>query len=172
MRQVARLLLLIPLAVLIAWTVGGLFLMVTTVASAALARMVFGTLAALGDMASALAFDGQDPTPLVAAAGWQALKLIGAVLFLPVLITALASGMFRWPGLVTQMALTGGLALLMPAAVLGLARVPTGAETQVLAAFFLTGSVTGLVYWLVAGRGAQAAAAGRPISDRPASSGS
>jgi hypothetical protein len=161
-----------PLAVLIAWTMGGLFLMMATVASSALAQMVFGAVAALGDMASALAFDGQDPTPLVAAAGWQATKLIGAVLFLPVVITALASEMFRWPGLVAQMALTGGLAMLMPAAVLGLTRLPTGAETQVLAAFFLTGAVTGLVYWLIAGRGAFASPAAGPVSDRPASSGS
>lgn len=164
MRLVARLLLLIPLALLIAWAIGGLFLMVATVASPALAHMVFGAMAALGDMASALAFEGRDPTALVAAAGWQAIKLVVAVLFAPALLVAITSEMFRWSGLVSQMALGGLAAALLPAAVLGLTRLPTGSETQVLAAFFLTGAVTALVYWLIAGRGAAPVSAPTPAS--------
>jgi hypothetical protein len=77
--------------------------------------------------------------------------------------------MFRWGSGLAQMSLSGALATALPAALLGLTRLPTGAETQVLSAFFLTGVVGGAIYWLIAGRGARPEPA---LNAPPASSGS
>ncbi|MCX7323107.1 MAG: hypothetical protein NTZ14_01435 [Hyphomicrobiales bacterium] len=154
MRSAARILLIIPLGLIIAFGAGGFFLMLATVASPALASMVFGAFNAFADIVFGLAFEGEDPTALAAAAGWQGFKLAASILILPVLITAITSELFRMSSGLVQMVLTGLFAAALPAAIIGLKRLPTGTETQVLAAFFLTGVVTGAVYWLIAGRGA------------------
>ncbi len=171
MRSAARLLLIIPLALLIAFGAGGFFLTLATAFSPALAKLAIGAVGALGDVIFGLAFEGEDPAPLALAAGWQGLKLAFAILVAPVLVTAIATELFRQPGALLQMTLTGLLAAAFPAAIIGLNRLPTGAEAQVLAAFFLTGAVTGWVYWLIAGRGAAPPAA-RAVSVPPASAGS
>lgn len=167
MRSAARILLIIPLGLIIAFGAGGFFLMLATVVSPALASMVFGAFNAFADIVLGLAFEGEDPTALAAAAGWQGFKLAASILILPVLITAIASELFRIASGLVQMVLTGLIAAVLPAAIIGLTRLPTGTETQVLAAFFLTGVVTGAVYWLIAGRGAAGPDGGR-ISGPPA----
>ena len=154
MRLLVRLLLLIPLGLLMAFSAGGFFLMLATVTSSALAQMVFGAASAFADVVTGLAFDGEDPTALALAASWQGFKLASAILIVPVLVTALASELFRIRSGMAQTALCGLLAAALPAAIIGLNRMPTRAETEILAAFFLTGTVTGAVYWLIAGRGA------------------
>jgi ABC-type antimicrobial peptide transport system permease subunit len=171
MRGVARILLLIPLGLLMAFGAGSFFLMLATVISAPLAGVVFGALNAFAEVVFGLAMEGEDPTALAVAASWQGFKLAGAILVAPVLITAIASELFRLGGGLVQMSLCGLLAAALPAAVIGLNRLPSSAEGQVLAALFLTGVVTGAVYWLIAGRGAGAAGA-RDVSAPPASAGS
>ena len=172
MRMTARLLLIIPLGLLIAFFAGGFFLLLATVVSPAMAQMVFAGLHAFAQTVFGLAFEGEDPGPLAAAATWQGFKLVIAVLGAPVLITAMASELFKVRSGLIQMSLCGLLAAALPAALLGLRRLPSGSETQVLAAFFLTGIVTGAVYWLIAGRGAgpdgTAAQQQRGISGPPA----
>ncbi|MGL4438949.1 MAG: hypothetical protein ACRCUE_06725 [Bosea sp. (in: a-proteobacteria)] len=165
--MVARLLLIIPLGLIIAFGAGGFFLMLATVISPALAQMVFGAFNAFADTVFGLAFEGEDPSELAVAASWQGFKLMSAILIAPVLITAVASELFRVRSGLVQMVLCGTLASALPAAIIGLKRLPTGTETQVLAAFFLTGVVTGAVYWLIAGRGA-AETAKLPVSAPPA----
>jgi hypothetical protein len=167
MRMVARLLLIIPLGLIIAFGAGGFFLMLATVVSPALAQMVFGALNAFADTVFGLAFNGEDPSELAVAASWQGFKLVAAILIAPVLVTAIASELFRIGSGLVQMVLCGVFASALPAAIIGLKRLPTGTETQVLAAFFLTGVVTGAVYWLIAGRGA-AEPTPRNISAPPA----
>lgn len=154
MRMVARLLLIIPLGLILAFGAGGFFLMLATVVSPALAQMVFGAMNAFADTVFGLAFNGEDPSELAVAASWQGFKLVAAILMAPVLITAIASELFRVRSGLIQMTLCGVMAAALPAAIIGLKRLPSGNETQVLAAFFLTGVVTGAVYWLIAGRGA------------------
>jgi hypothetical protein len=174
MRLLVRLVLLIPLGLLMAFGAGGFFLMLATVTSSALAQMVFGAANAFADVVAGLAFNGEDPTALAIAASWQGFKLASAILIAPVLVTALASELFRIRSGMAQIALCGLLAAALPAAFIGLARLPTGAEAEVLAAFFLTGAVTGAVYWLIAGRGAgpEAPAAPDRLNGPPASAGS
>lgn len=167
MRTLARLLLIIPLALIIAFGAGGFFLMLATVISPALAQMVFGALNAFADTVFGLAFNGEDPSELAVAASWQGFKLVAAILIAPVLITAIASELFRVSSGFIQMVMCGLLASALPAAIIGLTRLPTGTETQVLAAFFLTGVVTGAVYWLIAGRGANETSR-QPVSAPPA----
>lgn len=154
MRMVARLLLIIPLGLLIAFGAGSFFLMLATVVSPALAQMVFGALNAFADTVFGLAFNGEDPSELAVAASWQGFKLAAAILVIPVVVMAIIAELFRIGSGLVQMVLCGVLASVLPAAFIGLNRLPSGTETQVLAAFFLTGVVTGAVYWLIAGRGA------------------
>ena len=171
MRSVARLLLIIPLGLIIAFGAGGFFLMLATVMSPALASMMFAAFNAFADTVFGLAFNGEDPSELAVAASWQGFKLMMAILVAPVVITALASELFRIGSALLQMVLTGTLAAVLPAAIIGLNRMPSGTETQVLAAFFLTGSVTGATYWMIAGRGAADTVA-RAVSAPPGSAGS
>jgi hypothetical protein len=171
MRILVRLLLLIPLGLLIAFGAGAFFLMLATVVSPALAAMLFGAANAFAETVFGLAFDGEDPTALAIAASWQGFKLIAAILIAPVVITAIACELFRIGSGLLQMLMCGMLAAALPAAVIGLTRLPTGSETGVLGAFFLTGVVTGAVYWLIAGRGAGAPAE-RALSGPPGSAGS
>ncbi len=173
MRSLARLLLLIPLGLLLAFSAGGFFLMLATVVSPALAGMVFSAMNAFAEVVLGLAFNGEDPSELAIAASWQGFKLAASILIAPLLITAVASEAFKLPGAMLQMVMTGLLAAALPSAVIGLRRLPTGPETEVLAAFFLTGVITGAVYWLIAGRGAgegrrEQRPATRPVSGPPA----
>ena len=167
MRSLARFLLIIPLGLIIAFGAGFFFLMLATVASPALAGMIFGAMNAFAEVVFGLAFNGEDPSDLAIDASWQGFKLAASILIVPVLVAALTSELFRMSGALVQMVLTGVLAAALPAAIIGLRRLPTGTETQVLAAFFLTGIVAGAVYWLIAGRGAGPAAP-KGVSGPPA----
>jgi hypothetical protein len=172
MSLLIRWILVIPLALLLAIGAAGMFLMIAVVVSPEVGLLVFGALRALSEAMFGVALDGGDPTPIAAAAGWRGLQLGLSVLVLPALLTALASELLRQPSALVQMGLSGVLAAALPAAVMGLARLPGAAETRVLAAFFLTGVVAGGVYWLIAGRGAAPSTPARAVSGPPASTGS
>lgn len=164
MRALARILLLIPFAIVMAIGVSGFFLMIASVVSRDMAAMAFGLMGALGDAIFGMALDGIDPSPAAAHAAWQGLRFAIAVLVAPAVLTALASEILRISGPIAQMLMAGVTAALLPLALIGLNRMPSGAEARVLAALFLTGVVAGLVYWTIAGRDA---GAGRPVSGPP-----
>lgn len=171
MRMVARLLLVIPIAIIMAVGASGLFLSIATVVSPDMGAMLAGAVGALGDAIFGLALDGVDPTPAAASATWAGFRFAIAILVAPALLTAIVSELMRWNGAITQMTLAGFVAALLPLALLGLNRVPSGPEARVLAALFLTGVVAGWIYWAIAGRGA-ADDPRQPSAPPPASSGS
>lgn len=168
MRAAVRILLIIPLAILLAMGASGFFLMIASMVSPDMAAMIVGLMSALGDAIFAMALDGVDPAPAAAAAAWQGLRFGVALLVAPPVLTALTSEALRLPGAITQMMIAGLTAALAPLALIGLNRMPSGAEARVLAALFLTGVVAGFVYWLAAGRGA--GGSGRALSDPPSGS--
>jgi hypothetical protein len=155
MNQLARLLLIMPFGLLIAFGAGGIFLMMASVVSPAIGQMIFGAADAFLSAVFGMAMDGLDPTPVAQAAAWRGFQLFIAILVAPLLITAVAAELFRQSSWVLQMGLCGLLTMALPAALIGLNRLPSGAETGVLAGLFLTGAVAGGVYWMIAGRGAK-----------------
>lgn len=169
MGSVVRILLVIPIAVVMAIGASGFFLMIATVVSPDMGAMVFGLMHALGDALFGLALDGVDPGPAATRAAWQGFRFAIAVLVAPAVLTALVSELMRWSGAIGQMTLAGVVAALLPLALIGLNRMPSGAEARVLAALFLTGVVAGWVYWAIAGRSAGIRPA-PPISTPPPAS--
>ena len=103
MRMLARIILLIPIALLLAIGAAGLFLMIATVTSPALSQLVFGALDALAAAVFGMALDGDDPAMLAMSAGALWLKLTIAIMVAPIVITALAAEMFGWRGAIAQM---------------------------------------------------------------------
>ncbi len=173
MRTLVRLLLIIPFALLTAMGASFLFLSVAAVVSPDLAAMIFGALGALGDAVFGLAIDGVDPSPLAAQAAWRGFQFAVAALVAPVVLTALATELLSQRSALLQIALSGLIAAILPLALLGLSRAPSGAEMRVIAALFLTGATAGAVYWLIAGRDAgREPVRAAPLSGPPASSGS
>ncbi|MDU0342142.1 hypothetical protein [Bosea rubneri] len=149
-----RWLLLIPFALLFAIGAGMFALLIASVISPDLGLLIGGgferLMAALFDMAA----QGFDPGPAADAAFSLLGRLGFAILVAPVLLVAIGSELFRLRSGLIQSGLTGVLAALLPLAMLGLSRVPTVAELQIISALFLVGAATGFVYWVIAGRGA------------------
>jgi hypothetical protein len=77
-----------------------------------------------------------------------------AILVVPTLVTAVVGEFGRWRSFAYYGAVTGALATAI--AFLGhpAGERPDGAEIKVMLLVFLTGAVSGLVYWAVAGRSA------------------
>lgn len=90
----------------------------------------------------------------VAAILVRASALAAALLLAPVIITAVASELFRWRSWAIQAAVAATLSVVFPLGVLAPRRMLSGAETRVLVALALVGVVAGSIYWLIAGRGA------------------
>lgn len=147
-----RWLLLIPFALIVAMGVGLFALLVAGVTSPAIAEMAGGGFLRLLDLLFGLAESGFDPEPAAAAALVLMARLGFAIIVVPVVLVAIGAELFRLRSGVIQSGLTGLLAALLPLAMLGLARTPSGAEVQVIAGLFLVGAVTGFAYWLIAGR--------------------
>lgn len=149
-----RWLLLIPFAVLVAIAAGMIALLVASIMSPDVGLLIGGgferLLWALFDQAES----GFDPGPTAEAAVALLGRLGFAIMVAPVVIVAVGSELFRIRSGLVQSGLTGVLAALLPLAMLRLARTPSAAETQIIAALFLVGAATGFVYWLIAGRGA------------------
>lgn len=149
-----RWLLLIPFAVMVAIACGMVALLVASIVSPDIALLIGGGFErlvwALFDQAEA----GFDPGPTAEAAFTLLGRLGFAIMVAPVVLVAIASELFRIRSGLIQSGLTGLLAALLPLAMLRLARTPSAAEMQIVAALFLVGAATGFVYWLIAGRGA------------------
>lgn len=149
-----RWLLLIPFALLVAMGAGLFAMFVASISSPSIGLLVGGGFARLMDMLFGLAESGVDPGPAAEAA----ISLLGrlglAIIVAPVVLVAIGSELFRLRSALIQSGLTGLLAALLPLAMLGLMRSPSGAELQVISGLFLVGAATGFVYWLIAGRDA------------------
>lgn len=148
-----RWLLLIPFALMVAMAAGLVAMMVASVVSPGIALLIGGGFERLLDALFGLADMGIDPTPAAAAAFALLGRLGFAIIVAPVVLVAVGSELFSLRSGLIQSGLTGLLAALLPLALLGLSRTPTGAEVQVIGALILVGAATGFVYWLIAGRG-------------------
>jgi len=149
-----RWLLLIPFALVMAMAAGLVAMMVASVVSPGIALLIGGGFERLLDALFGLAESGVDPGPTAAAAVALLGRLGFAIIVVPVVLVAIGSELFGLRSGLIQSGLTGLLAALLPLAMLGLSRTPTGAEVQILGALVLIGAATGFVYWLIAGRGA------------------
>jgi len=147
-----RWLLLIPFALVMAMAAGLFAMMIATVAEPNLALLIGGGVERLLDMLFGLADNGIDPAPTAQAAFALISRLGFAIIVLPVVLVAVGSELFGLRSGLIQSGLTGLLAALLPLAMLGLTRAPSGPEVQVLGALVLIGAATGFVYWLIAGR--------------------
>jgi hypothetical protein len=159
-----RILLLIPIALLLAMGAGLFFMMIASVVSAEIALLIGGGFERLMDALFGLADAGIDPGPEAAAAFGLIGRLGFAIIVAPVVLVAVFSEIFRIRSGLIQSGLTGVLATLLPLAMLRLSRAPTEAEARVIGALFLVGAATGFVYWVIAGRGAGGE---RRQTDRP-----
>jgi hypothetical protein len=150
-----RWIIIIPFALLVAMFVALLGLMVAATLSPDLARLVGGAGESLFRMLWDMAASGDDPTPAAAAIFARLGLLLMAVMVFPALITALVSEIFKLPSGLVQMMMCGALTALLPMAMLGLNRAPSGSETSIMGGLFLVGVVAGAVYWAIAGRNAR-----------------
>lgn len=168
MSLILRWLIVIPFALLVALSAGFIAFFVASAVVPELGLLVGAGFQAL--MASVFdeAMAGSDPTGRLFTAFSLSGRLVVAVFVLPLVLTALASEIFNLRSGLLQLTMTGGLAALLPLAMLQLGRTPTAAESRVIAALFFTGAMIGLSYWLIAGR-----KAGRmPAVNAPVSPGS
>lgn len=149
-----RWLLLIPFALVLAMTVGLVAMMVASVVSPGIALLIGGGFERLLDALFGLAESGIDPGPTAVAAFSLLGRLGFAIIVAPVVLVAVGSELFGLRSGLIQSGLTGLLSALLPLALLGLTRTPTGAEVQIIGALVLVGAAAGFAYWLIAGRGA------------------
>jgi hypothetical protein len=149
-----RWLLLIPFALMLAMAAGLMAMMVASVISPGIALLIGGGFERLLDALFGLAESGIDPAPAAVAAFSLLGRLGFAIIVAPVVLVAVGSELFGLRSGLIQSGLTGLLSALLPLALLGLTRTPTGAEVQIIGALVLVGAATGFVYWLIAGRGA------------------
>lgn len=149
-----RWLLLIPFALLVAMGTGLLAMMIVSVASPEMATLLGGGFVRLVDTLFGMAEDGVDPEPIALATIGLIGKLGLAIIVAPVALVAIGSELFRIRSGLIQSGLSGLLAALLPLALLGLTRTPSGAEMRVIGALYLVGAASGFVYWLIAGRDA------------------
>lgn len=147
-----RWLLLIPFALMVAMAAGLVAMMVASVVSPGIALLIGGGFERLLDALFGLADIGVDPGPTAVAAVSLLGRLGFAIIVAPVVLVAVGSELFGLRSGLIQSGLTGLLSALLPLALLGLSRTPTGAEVQVIGALVLVGAATGFVYWLIAGR--------------------
>lgn len=149
-----RWLLLIPFALMVAMAAGLVAMMVASVVSPGIALLIGGGFERLLDALFGLADIGVDPGPTAVAAVSLLGRLGFAIIVAPVVLVAVGAELFGLRSGLIQSGLTGLLSALLPLALLGLSRTPTGAEVQIIGALVLVGAATGFVYWLIAGRGA------------------
>lgn len=147
-----RWLLLIPFALMVAMAAGLIAMMVASVVSPGIALLIGGGFERLLDALFGLADIGVDPGPTAVAAVSLLGRLGFAIIVAPVVLVAVGAELFGLRSGLIQSGLTGLLSALLPLALLGLSRTPTGAEVQVIGALVLVGAATGFVYWLIAGR--------------------
>ncbi len=146
--------LLIPFAIAVAVLAAFIGLMIAAAFSPELVRLIGRAGTSLFRMIWELGMSGEDPSPLARAVLARAGMLMLAVMVFPVLLVALLCEIFRLPSGMLQVGATGALTALLPVAMLGLNRAPSGSEASILGGLFLVGVLAGVVYWGIAGRGA------------------
>ena len=154
MRRLARFLLLVPFALLIAIAASGAFLMFACLLDPLLAGFTGDALAVAWWTLTDMLLGGEDPAPFVAEAILGAGRLAASLLVVPPLLVALAGEVVGAHSLLWHAGVTGLLTGAVPFLLRGGGRGATPDELHVAAVLALTGAVAGLVYWLVAGRSA------------------
>jgi hypothetical protein len=149
---ILRWLIVIPFALLLAMGAGMFALMIASVVSPELAQLVGGGMQALFAAVFDELADGHDPSLRAGTALALAGRLGLAIIVIPVCLVAVSSELFRLRSAIAQITATGALTAFLPLAMLRLGRAPTATEGRVIAALFLIGAVSGLMYWLIAGR--------------------
>jgi hypothetical protein len=156
--------LLIPFAIAVAVLAACIGLMVAAAFSPELAQLIGNAGQSLFRMIWEMGMSGEDPSPVAKAVLSRVGMLMLAVTVFPVLLVAFICDIFRLPSGLLQVSATGALTALLPVAMLGLNRAPSGSEASILGGLFLVGVLAGTVYWAIAGRGAARA---RPLPATP-----
>jgi hypothetical protein len=146
--------LLIPFAIAVAVLAAFIGLMIAAAFSPELAQLIGNAGQSLFRMIWDMGMSGADPSPVATSVLARVGMLMLAVTVFPVLLVALICEIFRLPSGMIQMGGTGAFTALLPAAMLGLNRAPSGSEASILGGLFLVGVLAGTVYWAIAGRGA------------------
>ncbi|HEY8380813.1 MAG TPA: hypothetical protein VIL09_01560 [Microvirga sp.] len=164
MTGLLRWLFVIPFALLMAATAGALSLFVASVVDPTMAALVgHGLQAGLSALTESL-FAADDPAPVMEAAATGFGRLAFAVLVLPPLAVGLGSEIARLRQPLWYAGATGMLTAAVPFLLRGVtARGATAAELHVSVVLGLAGAAAGLVYWMVAGRGAGAERRAEPV---------
>jgi hypothetical protein len=149
-----RWLLLIPFALIIAMGAGTVALMILSVSSPEMAMLLGAGFGQLVDALFGMIDEGLDVQPTALAAVSLLSRLGLAIIVIPVASVAIGSELFRMRSGLVQSGLSGLLAAVLPLALLGLSRAPSGPEMRVIGALYLVGAASGFVYWLIAGRDA------------------
>ncbi len=152
MSLILRWLIVIPFALMLAMGAAMFAIMIASVVSPELAQLVGGGMHALFAAVFDELADGYDPTLRANSALALAGRLALAIIVIPVVLVAISSELFGLRSAVAQITATGALTAFLPLAMLRLGRAPTATEGKVIAALFLIGAASGLMYWLVAGR--------------------
>jgi hypothetical protein len=166
MRRLARFLLLVPFALLIAIATGSFFLMVACVLDPLLAGFTGDALAVAWWTLTDRLLGGEDPAPFVADAVLGAGRLAASLLVVPPVLVALVSEVIGARSLLWHAGATGLLTGAMPFILRGGGRGATPEEIHIAAVLALTGAVAGLVYWLIAGSSAGSGARPEPAAAR------
>lgn len=144
--------LLIPFALLIAIGAGGFFLFLASIVDPVMATLTGETLfVGLSKFFDAIV-SSDDPGLVVADVLSGIGRLIFTLLVFPALLVAIIGEVIRARGVIWYAGATGILTAAVPWILRGSAHVAAPGELHVSAVLGLTGAVTGLVYWLIAGR--------------------
>jgi hypothetical protein len=152
-----RWLLVIPIAFLFAVSASSVFLLVASVVDPVMAALTGNTLFVAFWSLMAAVSAVEDPTAVVEGAAAGLGRLLFTFLILPPAFVALVGEVVGTRRLAWYAGATALLTAMIPWLLRGSARVASPAELHIAAVLALTGAVAGLVYWMVAGRGA-----GRP----------
>jgi hypothetical protein len=163
MRRLARLLLLVPFALLTAIAASGAFLMVACLFDPLLAGFTGDALAVAWWTLTDMLLGGEDPAPFVTEAILGAGRLAASLLVAPPLVVALVGEVVGARSLLWHAGATGLLTGAVPFLLRGGGRGATPEELHIAAVLALTGAVAGLVYWLIAG--SSAGSAGNAVAE-------
>ncbi len=157
MTELLRRIMVMGFGFLLAASCGALFLPIAALTNSTVREAGFE--AVIGGLFVMLdtARDG-DPAAGFEAIGFVLWAILVAVCFAPLALTALVGEIAGARGWSWYVAATGFLAAASPWIARGAraqasARPPSQTEARVLGLFFLTGALTGFLYWLVAVRG-------------------
>lgn len=164
MRLLERLI-LVPFGLGLAIVVGFLFLVIAGMSEPAMAELVAGlSFAGLFAFLDGVAGSSR-PEEAAGVLFFGLWTLAMAVVVLPPLIVALVGEMAGWRSFVWYGGATGLATASLPWLMRGTVTGPASAgELRITLVLFLTGAVSGLAYWAVAGRSAGSPAASGPAT--------